>query len=126
MFLLAMVYMPDPIVPPCTVALPLFVLISNMSSYVYRNIRFGRHRDHTIRTSFIEKVLPGHGMPPSQQPVGIVFKPATSTCSVHTSLADLEQHVGNSEKKSGEISLEEVETCSRENTVVKQQETMEV
>src|SRR6266568_5034636 len=113
LFFFAMYYIPDPIVTPCTVGMPLFVLISNMSSSIYRNIRFGNYQDHTIRTSFIEKALPGHGMPPSQQPVGIVFKPATSTCSVHTSLADLEQHVGNSEKKSGEISLEEVETCSR-------------
>jgi len=65
-------------------------------------------------------------VPPSQKPVGIVFNPATSTCSVHgTGIANLEPYVGDSEKKNGEISLEE--TCSRKgSTMVKQQDTMEV
>ena len=124
-----MYYIPDPVVTPCTIGMPLFVLISNMSSYIYRNVRFGNYRDHTIHTSFIEKAFPGQAMSPAQQPVGIVFKSATSTCSVHgTSIADLEQDVGSSESetKSGEISLEEVETCSRKDARVKQQETMEV
>ena len=126
LFFFAMYYIPDPIVTPCTVGMPLFVLISNMSSYIYRNIRFGNDRDYTIRTSFIERAFQGKAMPPSQKPVGIVFNPATSTCSVHgTGTENLEPYVGDSEKKSGEISLEE--TCSRkDSTMVKQQETMEV
>ena len=116
--------MPDPIVTPCTVGMPLFVLISNMSSYVYRNIRFEKYRDHTIHTSFIERAFHGETMSPSQKPVDIFFKPATTTCSVHgTGVADLEEgyleYVDSSEEKNREISLEEVETCSRKDTMVK-------
>jgi len=122
MFLIAMASMPDPIVPPCIVALPLFVLINKMSSYVYRNIRFGLYRDYTIRTSFIDKAVQEQATstPLSQEPVDIVFKPA-ATCSVHgTGIPDLEQRASSSERKSGD-SLQEVETCSREDTMAKQQ-----
>ncbi len=117
-----MYYIPDPIITPCTVGVPLFVLISNMSSSVYRNVRFGIYRDYTIRTSVIDKAFQAQAMPPSRHPVEIIFKSAMMTSSPHGSgVADMEDHV--SEK---EMSLEEVNTCSRKDTTLKQQERMEV
>ena len=95
-----------------------------MSSYVYRNIRFAKYRDHTIHTSFIERAFQGQTMPPSQQPLEIVFKSAMTTYCVHgTGVADLErghlgQHVDISEKEKCEKCLE-VATCNREDTMVK-------
>jgi hypothetical protein len=41
---------------PCTFEI---VIVNNMTSHVYRNMRLGFYRDYTITTSAIEKVLQG-------------------------------------------------------------------
>jgi hypothetical protein len=54
--------MPETVITPCTIGIPHFVIVSNMSSYVYRNIRLGFYRDYTITSSAINRVIQGPGL----------------------------------------------------------------
>ncbi len=46
-------------VPPCTVGLPSIVFMNNMSSHIYRDMRFGFYRDDTTGSSVINRELEG-------------------------------------------------------------------
>lgn len=45
--------MPQPPIFPCTIGIPTFVLLNTLSSFVYRNVRFGYFRDYSITSSVI-------------------------------------------------------------------------
>ena len=57
LFFIVLFYMPDPLITPCTIGYPVFVLLNTMSSYVYRNMRLGSYQDYTITSSVINKAL---------------------------------------------------------------------
>ena len=49
--------LPMTTITPCTFAIPHFVLIHNMSCYVYRNVRLGVYRSCSVSSSFIDRQL---------------------------------------------------------------------
>jgi hypothetical protein len=57
---------------PCTFEI---VIVNNMTSHVYRNMRLGFYRDYTITTSAIEKVLQGTNDGARQHPGTVAQNP---------------------------------------------------
>ena len=50
-----LVFVPKSPVSACAMAFPFYVLLNNMSSHVYRNVRLGFYQDQTIGTSVINR-----------------------------------------------------------------------
>jgi len=50
-------YVPDAPIPPCSVGFPFFVMLNNMSSYMYRNLRIGFYQDYSITSSVVDEAL---------------------------------------------------------------------
>jgi len=48
---LSQYYVSSPFAFPCSFGNPALVLTTNMAAYVYRNIRLGFYRDHTVSSS---------------------------------------------------------------------------
>ena len=53
-------YIPNAPISPCAIAYPFFVMLNNMSSHVYRNLRFGFYRDQSITSSVVDQALQRH------------------------------------------------------------------
>jgi hypothetical protein len=49
-------FIPNSPVSACAVAFPFYVLLNNLSSHVYRNLRLGSYQDQTIGSSVINRV----------------------------------------------------------------------
>jgi len=58
-----LVYVPKSPISACAIAFPFFVLLNNMSSHVYRNLRLGFYRDQSITSSVIDRALHVQGLP---------------------------------------------------------------
>ena len=52
-------YVPNAPIAPCTISFPFFVMLNNMTSHVYRNLRFGYYRTEStmITSTMIENAL---------------------------------------------------------------------
>ena len=70
-FFVVLYYIPKAAITPCTIGIPVFVMLNTMSSYVYRNTRFGYYRDYSITSSVINDAV-------VHQRRDIVFKISTS------------------------------------------------
>jgi hypothetical protein len=66
-------YIPEAPIHPFSVGFPFFVMLNNMTSHVYRNLRFGFYQDHSITSSAVSEV--------SQHRHELVFDHRTSTRS---------------------------------------------
>jgi len=62
--------MPQTPILPSTIGNIILVLVSNMTLYVYRNLRFGFYRDHSITSFLNDRALQGSSHPHHE----IVFK----------------------------------------------------
>ena len=58
-----LVYIPKSPISACAIAFPFFVLLNNMSSHVYRNLRLGFYQDQSITSSIIDGALQGPNRP---------------------------------------------------------------
>ena len=76
-FYTVLFFMPQTPIPPFTIGIPFFVMFNNMTSYVYRNMRFGFYQDYSIASSVIARALQGSGQ--SADSHQIVFEQPTST-----------------------------------------------
>ena len=107
-FFVVLSYMTEPAITPCTIGIPHFVILSNMSSYVYRNMRLGFYRDYSVTTSAINRALQGPGKC-DQQHHGMVFSnPLASPkhSEVGRAEGEVEEHAkevtGSNSKREGE------------------------
>ena len=90
-FFVAMYLIPQLFVTPCTFTLPTFVLINTMSCHLYRNVRLGLYKDHTVNTEGLQGALEGSSSSGQQHPIGIAFLPRRSLHGTHiTQDIDLE------------------------------------
>ena len=60
-------FVPTTFITPCAVGPPTLVLLNNMSSHIYRNLRFGFYKDYTTRSSVINRALEGSGQDSQNQ-----------------------------------------------------------
>ena len=70
-------FMPQIPILPSTIGIPSFVVLSNMTSYVYRNVRFGFYQDYTITTSMIDRALQGSGQSAHPQHAIVLEQPTS-------------------------------------------------
>lgn len=74
LFTIVLYYLPNAPITSCTIGLPAFVVLSNMASHVYRNLRFGCYRDTSMTSSAINKAFQ-RSRQSRQRPHDIVFTP---------------------------------------------------
>ena len=72
LFFIVLFCMPTPLITPCTIGYPVFVMLNTMSSYVYRNMRLGSYQDYSITSSVINNALRRPNQ--ASQHRGIVFE----------------------------------------------------
>ena len=103
-FHLILFLIPQSFITRCTLALPGFVLVNNMSCHLYRNVRLGLYRDFTIHTEALRGALEGPSIPSDQQSQkGIAFSRRRSRHDTHlTQEINLEAARDDSNSASGE------------------------
>ena len=86
LFFIVLFYKPQATITPCTIGIVVFVMLNTMSSYVYRNMRFGYYRDYSVTSSIINDALQRPGQS-SRSHREIVFKNSTATKSLDTGVS---------------------------------------
>ena len=57
---MALAYVPKTAITACTIGIPHFVIVSNMSSHVFRNMRLGFYQDYTLTSAEMNRAVQGH------------------------------------------------------------------